>query len=264
MAIYSRPATISSKSLSDAFAQPVTIIPTAAHPNQQGRKGARVRPEGRRSWLAEALAALYGRSGKRFRALIRSLVVKLESGEFYSLTLRRLFARHHGVEIGLYTHGGCFVPGNMQPGTHIGRYCSIAMTAMAFRRHHPTNLRSSHAFFFNSRLGIVPQDTIPYMRLDIGNDVWIGHNAVIMPSVATIGDGAVIGANAVVHKDIPPYAVVIGNPARVVRYRFSANTIEKLRTSRWWEHPITALLPVLAEFQRPLEAEYADKPDLLV
>jgi acetyltransferase-like isoleucine patch superfamily enzyme len=77
--------------------------------------------------------------------------------------------------------------------------------------------------------------------LSIGNDVWIGQNAIILPSVARIGDGAVIGAGAVVTKDVEPYSIVVGNPARLLRYRFSQETIVKLQESRWWEKSVGEL-----------------------
>lgn len=67
----------------------------------------------------------------------------------------------------------------------------------------------------------------------IGNDVWIGYDAVVLPGL-TIGDGAVVGANAVVTKDVPPYAIVAGVPATILRYRFPPETIERLLALRWW------------------------------
>lgn len=70
----------------------------------------------------------------------------------------------------------------------------------------------------------------------IGNDVWIGHGAKILSGV-NIGDGAIIGAHAVVSKDVPPFAVVIGNPGKVRRYRFTKEQIKKLLEIRWWEWP---------------------------
>ena len=70
----------------------------------------------------------------------------------------------------------------------------------------------------------------------IGNDVWIGYRAMIMPGV-TIGDGAVIATRAVVTKDVPPYAVVGGNPARVIRFRFSEEEIDRLSELKWWDWP---------------------------
>ena len=70
----------------------------------------------------------------------------------------------------------------------------------------------------------------------IGNDVWIGYGVIILSGV-TIGDGACIGAGAVVASDVPPYAVVIGNPARVLRYRFSPDKIQALLEAKWWDWP---------------------------
>ena len=72
-----------------------------------------------------------------------------------------------------------------------------------------------------------------------------------MPSVKKIGTGAVIGAGAVVNKNIPPYGIVVGNPARPVRYRFAPKMIEKLLESRWWEKSITELKETLEEFIGP-------------
>ena len=68
----------------------------------------------------------------------------------------------------------------------------------------------------------------------IGNDVWIGQNAVILPGV-TIGRHCVVAAGAVVTKDVPPYAIVGGIPARIIRYRFSDEQIARLEESKWWE-----------------------------
>ncbi len=68
----------------------------------------------------------------------------------------------------------------------------------------------------------------------IGNDVWIGQNAVIMDGVH-VGDGAIVAAGAVVTKDVPPYAIVGGVPARVIKYRFDAGTIKELSELKWWE-----------------------------
>ena len=81
----------------------------------------------------------------------------------------------------------------------------------------------------------------------IGNDVWIGANAFIGSGV-TIHDGAVIGAHAVVVKDVPPYAVCVGNPGRVVKYRFEPEIITALLKLRWWDWPdekIDRFLPLI-------------------
>ena len=81
----------------------------------------------------------------------------------------------------------------------------------------------------------------------VGNDVWIGQNAVILPGVH-IGDGAIIGANSVVGSDVPPYTIVAGNPARMIRKRFDDELIRLLLAFRWWDRSIeeiNQLIPLL-------------------
>jgi acetyltransferase-like isoleucine patch superfamily enzyme len=73
-------------------------------------------------------------------------------------------------------------------------------------------------------------------QINIGNDVFIGANVTVLDGV-TIGDGAVIGAGAVVSKDIPPYAIAVGCPIKVIKYRFSETQIEALLKIRWWDFP---------------------------
>lgn len=197
---------------------------------------------------ADVFLWMYGKGGARVRTLLRSLVERWEGGEVYSPTLRKIFSIYHGVEIGMYTHGGCFKVGQIDRHTTIGRYCSIARTARAHNRNHPLERKSTHALFFNPRMGCSPQDSVPYIPLEIGNDIWIGHNAIIMPHVRHIGDGAVVAAGAVVNKDVPPYAVVAGNPARIVRYRFSSEVIAALLAEKWWEKPLEELLLDPQEF----------------
>jgi acetyltransferase-like isoleucine patch superfamily enzyme len=77
-------------------------------------------------------------------------------------------------------------------------------------------------------------------KITIGNDVFIGMNVVILDGV-TIGDGSVVGAGCIVSKDVPPYAIVVGNPMRIVRYRFEVPKVEKLIFSRWWDLPVDDL-----------------------
>ncbi|MGI5950228.1 MAG: CatB-related O-acetyltransferase [Brooklawnia sp.] len=183
-------------------------------------------------------------------------MIKAEGGEFRSPTLREIFRRFHGVDVGLYTHGGCFVPHQFGPNTTIGRYSSIARTAFAATLNHPMDRKSMHGYFFNPGLGYVGEER-EYAPLSIGNDVWMGHNSIVQPGVSTIGDGAVIGAGAVVSKDVPPYAVVVGNPGRVVRLRFSPQTIEELLAEKWWDKDISELERDITEYTGVFEGEGA-------
>jgi acetyltransferase-like isoleucine patch superfamily enzyme len=120
----------------------------------------------------------------------------------------------------------------------IGNFCSISLNVMIFLGgEHRTDWVTTYPFnvFWDSAKHIQGH---PKSKGDviIGNDVWIGMDALILSGV-TIGDGAVIGTNAVVAKNVPPYAIVAGNPARIIRYRFDAETIEKLLEIAWWNWP---------------------------
>lgn len=92
---------------------------------------------------------------------------------------------------------------------------------------------------------------MPHTPVDvkIGNDVWIGYRAII-PVNVTVGDGAVIAAGAVVTKDVPPYAVVGGVPAKVIKYRFSQDVIEKLLDLRYWDRPDEEIKKNINLFQK--------------
>lgn len=113
--------------------------------------------------------------------------------------------------------------------TKIGKYCSIAANVTIGADRHPTDWLSTHHFQYNDT------DNFKSLKITtIGNDVWIGANAVIMTGV-NIGDGAIIGSSAVVTKDVPPYAIVVGIPAKIIRYRFNPDIINKLLELKWWD-----------------------------
>lgn len=88
-----------------------------------------------------------------------------------------------------------------------------------------------------------------YGNLEIGNDVWIGQYAVILPSCKRIGDGAVIGAGSMITKDVPDYAVVAGNPGKIIKYRFEPEIIELLKKIRWWDWEKAKIFSNLDLFQ---------------
>ncbi len=204
------------------------------------------------------LFRLYSFDRRFLRERVLKIAKQMEGGECFSRTLRRIFKSYHGVEIGAYTMGGCFRPGAFDSNTRIGRYSSIARVVRSFNRDHPSSHKSTHALFFNPNLGITDRDTLERSSLEIGSDVWIGHNAIIPPHVRHIGDGAVIGAGAVLNKDVPPFAVVVGNPSRVVRYRFSRDIIDKLLAEKWWAKDLEELRAVWNEFQHPYAQEELD------
>lgn len=119
----------------------------------------------------------------------------------------------------------------------IGAFCSIASGLVVGGAKHPLGWVSTSPAFYNtesgnrSHLGNLSIDRTA--RTTIGNDVWIGSRATIMQGV-TIGNGAVIGAGAIVTKDVDPYAIVAGCPAKIIRYRFDKEVIVQLQKTEWW------------------------------
>lgn len=179
---------------------------------------------------------------KSIRKKVVSLVQKLEKGEMHSTTLREIFKKYHHVDVGLFTYGGCFTTGAFDPNTVIGRYCSIAAGVRVMNRNHPVGEFSTHPFFFNSKTGYIAEDTIAYEAKSIGSDVWIGTNAMILPKVRRIGNGAIVGAGSIVVGDVPDFAVVAGNPAAIKKYRFSDAVIDYLKSIKWWEKDVKGLM----------------------
>lgn len=208
----------------------------------------------RHTKLASMLFLAY--RSQALRHICLSIVRRLEGGDFYSLTLRRILEHYHGVRVGEYSYGECMIPGVFPAGVTIGRYVSVASGVRVFLRNHPMDRLSMHPFFYNSRLGVLTEDTISSGSLQIGHDVWLGERAIITAGCGRIGIGAVVGAGAVVTKDVPDFSVVAGAPARILRYRFSEETCELIRASRWWELSASACGQVMREMTKPL----GDKP----
>jgi virginiamycin A acetyltransferase len=189
------------------------------------------------------------------RNLLDKAMVRLHRDEYTSVPLRDYFRKTYGIEIGLYTFGA-FDRWRVPPGTRIGRYCSIARNARFIDANHPMDALSTHPYFYESRHGVIAADRLHLRPQIVGDDVWIGHSATIAAGCHHIGRGAVIGAGAVVTRDVPPYAIVTGLPAAVARYRFDPETIAAIEESRWWELDRAALASAL----RAVPA-FAEKPD---
>lgn len=141
----------------------------------------------------------------------------------------------------------------------VGKFCSISNDCAIGMGTHSLNNISTSSLFTAHKNGTGVSWTNEnlfeehsYVR--IGNDVWIGQRAMVMGGVS-IGNGAVIGAGAIVTKDVPPYAIVGGVPAKIIRYRFPDDVIEKLEFSKWWLLPDEELKKNMNLFQRPLDKD---------
>ncbi len=170
---------------------------------------------------------------------------RLEGRGMKSPTLRYLFEKFHGFRLGRYSYEPCFTPGVLSSGSIVGNYCSIADGLTVFLRNHPSGFLSQHPFFYNSQLGLVGKDAIDEISdnpLHIGSDVWIGHSVTILPGCRHIGDGAVIGAGSVVSRDVLPFSIFAGNPARFIRDRYAPDVRDLIAQMRWWEYPLSTLL----------------------
>ena len=138
--------------------------------------------------------------------------------------------------VGKYTYSSKSIE-VQHPDTTIGKFCSIAANVMIGPGEHPLDYLSSSPCFYTGMFGWKNRKCNFKIVADpckIGNDVWIGYGAFIKAGV-TIGDGAIIAAGAVVVKDVPPYAIVGGTPAKIIKYRFDEETIKALLELKWWD-----------------------------
>jgi acetyltransferase-like isoleucine patch superfamily enzyme len=179
---------------------------------------------------------LLGRNFSRF--LLRKLrrISRLRYGRRSDL-IRAVIKSSTGIHVGKYTYGFEHLCFRGSPLAAIGAFTSVADGVEISKGNHPLDRVSTHPFFFLKSFGFVKESNPSVAPKNgpivIGHDVWIGRDVTILTNV-TIGHGAVIAAGAVVTKDVPPYAIVGGVPAKVIRYRFDEPTIKRLLASAWW------------------------------
>lgn len=199
-----------------------------------------------------------------FGKVLDGLIVELKYGEPQSdvSDLRVEFRGNPKVisTIGAYSYlvDGSFEAGSFRAHLLIGRYCSLAhRVKFILGLNHLHREVSSYPFDDFATMKSHPDGETNHAyennhyQIIIGNDVWIGAGATILGGVR-IGNGAVIGAEAVVAKDVPPYAVVVGNPAHVVKYRFPKEIVEKLERIKWWNWAHETILARRQEMKDPV------------
>lgn len=155
----------------------------------------------------------------------------------------------YDVSVSDYTY---IAPGSKISQTSIGKFCSIGPNFLCGWGIHPINGISTSPMFYSPNkqngLSLSEESKVKERKsISIGNDVFIGANVTILDGV-NIGHGAVIGAGAVVSKDIPPYAIAVGCPIQIVRYRFDKETIEKFLEIKWWDYTEDQLKSVERNF----------------
>lgn len=203
--------------------------------------------------LAPAITAIAAISRARARAV--RLALRTEGGPYFSRTAREIIQQYCGVEIGAYSYGSCFAIGAFPPGVVIGRYVSMTAGVQYAHRNHPIERLSMHPFFYNSKLGFVKEANISSGAIEIGHDAWIGANSFITAKCRRAGIGAVVASFSVVICDVPDFAIVGWNPARLIQSRFWRDVIGRILASRWSEMSFDKLRECSPHMIQPLGDE---------
>lgn len=205
--------------------------------------------------LSEAELGVLANRGLKLFGLANTSVLAPGSVVEWPTTVNATVTHGAYLEVGAF----CNLSGGTLNNIRLGRYCSVANGVVTGSHEHPTD------WLTTSRTAYVPQvhqwdrllrgeraDEIQRKQrrfanscplTTIGHDVWIGEGAFIKAGV-TIGHGAIVGARATVVKDVPPYAIVVGSPAKVLRYRFSQDIVSRLLALAWWDYCIYDLFDV--------------------
>lgn len=190
----------------------------------------------KKSFFSSIILLLYQIKGplfitSRIQKLLRRIVYKLEGGEWQSSTIREIYKRFYGINVGIATYGVEGIEAN--PGSTIGNYSSIARCVKIVNNHEYT-WGSTHPLFYYKGYGYVIEEMLKWPYIEIGHDVWIGENVLITNGCRRIGNGAVIAAGSIVTRDVEPYGIYVGVPAKKIKDRFDKKVIDKLEKSEWY------------------------------
>ncbi|EKT59812.1 MULTISPECIES: CatB-related O-acetyltransferase [Providencia] len=187
---------------------------------------------------------------KLFSWIIRRIILKIKYNDFYAAPMAyannqcifsdnvRLYKNTYLYNVSVGRHS--YFSNTFSAYASFGNFCSIGPnTIVGGLGKHPTDQISTHPIFFSTRKQsgrsfVEENHFTEFAQTIIGNDVWIGANAIVLDGVK-IGNGVIIAAGAVVTKDIPDYAIVAGIPAKIIKFRYSENLINKLNNIKWWE-----------------------------
>ena len=194
---------------------------------------------------------LFAKGGLWRKLVIRNCLKNSGGGSWYSDELRQLYKEYLDISVGRYSNG--WESGNIDSPATIGSFVSIGPGVRRLALNHYMNGITTHPCYFNPLFGWTDKDFRTRTKIEIGNDVWIGANALILPNVKKIGNGAVIGAGSVVTKNVESYTIVAGNPARKIRDRLDAETAIRLQESHWWDLPTDKLKELSPYMKDPVE-----------
>lgn len=204
---------------------------------------------------------------------IRNRIKKTDVRDYrtsLSISMQPFSSIRRGSEVGPYVTLGDFSyisgPDAYCEEAVIGKYCSIARGTTIGVSDHNYNWVTTHPVICSKCYGITANDVLEPQKNSpiIGNDVWIGMNSTIMRGVI-VGDGSVVAANSVVTKNIDPYSIVAGNPAKVIKMRFNENVIRKLLVIKWWDWPYSLIAERVKDFydiEAFVEKYYTDESRL--
>lgn len=180
-----------------------------------------------------------------------SFIEDSQLGSYVQLNRRNIVV---ASTIGDYTYTGA---NTIIKKTDIGKFCSISWNVSITGNKHDYNLISPHPFTHLRTFNFIDENSpLDSERVYIQNDVWLGMNSCVLPGIK-IYSGSIIGAGSVVTKDVPPYAIVAGNPAKLIKYRFSDEIISDFLEVEWWNWPYEIIKKNMYLFKKTVDTDIA-------